>query len=371
MQAVLFSWLVVGELGASAELVGMVQMAHVAPTLLLLLVGGALADRFERRRLLVLLQLAASGLSAGLAACVLSGALGVPLVVGYALCMGTVTSFLIPARDAMLSDVAGGDLMRAATALTLAQFGAQALGTLAAGAARFLELGPTLAIQALLLLGGAAAARWLPASRAGGSGWITPAVVLEGLGEVVRSPAMRSTLLLMTGVGLFLAGAYFVTVPLLIRDHYRGDVAQLSLFMSTLQIGTVSGAAALLLSRRRPRRGPALVASLALSALPLLLLALGVSFRLALAAAFGWGLCVSAFNSIGRGIMQEAAPAAQRARVLSVFSLTVMGAGVLSAPVAGLLAAWLGPLGALGFGGGAMLLFVPSVALATGIRRLR
>jgi hypothetical protein len=56
--------------------------------------------------------------------------------------------------------------------------------------------------------------------------------------------------------------------------------------------------------------------------------------------------------------------------VLSVFSLAVMGAGVLSAPLAGGLAGAFGPLGALGLAGGAMLVFVVGVGLATRIGRI-
>jgi MFS family permease len=372
MQVVLFSWLVVGELGAAPGLVGVVQMARVVPLLLLLLPGGATADRFERRWMLMLLHAAAGLLTALLAAAVVTGALSIPVVVAYAISVGVITSFVMPARDALLNDVVRGDLMRAVTAVTLAQFGGQALGTLAAGAARFLGLGPTLGIQALLLFAGIATAWALPASRAAlaGEHRISGSQVLEGLAEVARSPTMRSTMLLMTGVGLFLGGAYFVVVPILIRDHYRGDVAQLSFFMTTLLVGTVLGAAAMLMARRLPRRGPVLALSLGASALPLLGLALGLPFPLALAAAFFWGLCVAAFNSVGRGLMQESAPAPHRARVLSVFTLGITGAGVLSAPISGLLAEWLGPLGALAVGGGALLVFVAVVSLVTRIARI-
>ena len=56
MQAVLFSWLVVGVLRETPERVGVAQFALVAPSLLLLLAGGVTADRVDRRRLLALLH---------------------------------------------------------------------------------------------------------------------------------------------------------------------------------------------------------------------------------------------------------------------------------------------------------------------------
>lgn len=373
MQIVLFSWLVVGELNAPAEVVGLVEMARMAPILLLLLLGGVAADRWDRRRLLMGLYLGTGLLAAGLAGIVSLGLLSLPLLVGYAVAMGLLTAFVLPARDAFLSDVAGGRLMQAATALTLAQFGAQALGTLAAGSARVLELGPALFIMSALLLVGVAAAWRLPdperpAEREAGR--IRLAELGAGLREALGSATLRPTLLLMTGVGLFLAGAYFVVIPLTIRDHYQGDVAQLSVFMTVLQVGTVTGASVLLLRGRLARRGRALVIAMAGVALPLLVIASGVPFPGALGAAFVWGLAVALFQSIGRALMQEGAPLAQRARVMSVYSLAVMGAGVVGSPFAGWLAGQLGPLGALGFAAVAMWVFVAVLALATRVYEL-
>jgi MFS family permease len=373
MQTVLFSWLVVGELGSSAEVVGLVEMSRVAPILLLLLLGGAAADRWDRRRLLMGLHLGAGLLATGLAGALVLGWLSLPLLVVYAVAMGVLTAFVLPARDAFLSDVAGGGLMRAATALTLAQFGAQALGTFAAGSARLLELGPALFMMAGLLLLGGAAARRLPhpeRREPPPAGALRRAELGAGLREVLRSPALRSTLLLMTGVGLFFAGSYFVVMPIAIRDHFHGDVGQLSVFMTVLQLGTVCGACALLLRGRLARRGRALVLSMAGAALPLLVIASGVSFAGALGAAFVWGLGVALFQSIGRALIQEGAPPAQRARVLSVYSLAVMGASVVGSPFAGWLAGRLGPLGALGVAGLALCVFVAVQALLTPVWRL-
>jgi DHA3 family macrolide efflux protein-like MFS transporter len=174
----------------------------------------------------------------------------------------------------------------------------------------------------------------------------------------------------MAGVGLFLAGNYFVVVPILIRDHYAGGVLELSLFMGSLQAGTVLGAALLLVARRLPRRGLVLALSLAASALPMLALSRAMPFAAALVASFVWGLCAAAFQSLGRALVQEHAPDAQRARVLAVYSLSMTGAGVLGQPFAGLLAGWLGPRLALAAGGAALLAFVAVVTAATRVSRI-
>jgi MFS family permease len=60
MQSVLFSWLVVGELRAEPRWVGIAQSASMVPSFLLILLGGAIADRVDRRRLLVWLHCGAA-----------------------------------------------------------------------------------------------------------------------------------------------------------------------------------------------------------------------------------------------------------------------------------------------------------------------
>ena len=100
MQGVLFSWLVVGVLQANADWVGIAQSALMLPSILLVLLGGVVADRSDRRSLLLALHLLAAGLSGCLVLIVAQGWLSMSLLIGYALCMGTVQAFAMPARDA-------------------------------------------------------------------------------------------------------------------------------------------------------------------------------------------------------------------------------------------------------------------------------
>ena len=104
--------------------------------------------------------------------------------------------------------------------------------------------------------------------------------------------------------------------------------------------------------------------------LPILALSLGLPFLGTLAAAFVWGIFVAGFHSMGRAIIQEAAPADHRARVLAVYALSMQGATVIGAPMVGLLAAMLGPLGVFVFCAGAMLVFVGIICLATPVLKV-
>lgn len=373
MQMVLFSWLIVGELQAPAERVGTAQMALVVPALFFLLIAGATADRVDRRRLLIVLHLLAGGLMLALSAAVGAGLLSYPLVIGYALVMGTLAAFVFPARDALLSDVAGSNLMRAVTGVTLMQFGAQALGSFSGGAARYVGTPTALAVQASVVLLGVLALRRLPNTPAppGGDRSLRLAEVLEGVREVAGSSVLRPVMLLGVGIGLFFMGPYFVVFPLLIRDYYHGDVAQLGLLTTMFPVGTVIASLVLLRRGKVRRKGMALVLAQAAAACCLIAISLGIPFEATLVAGLLWGICGGVFMNTGRTVFQENASPQNRARVLSVYSLGFMGAGSLGSPLAGYLAGALGPLGACAACGGAMLCFVASVLVFTRILSVR
>src|SRR5262245_54591014 len=80
MQGVLFSWLVVGVLHAQAEWVGIAQSATMLPAVVLMLLGGAVADRHDRRNLLIGFHLIAFLLSTSLVVLVASETLSLPLL---------------------------------------------------------------------------------------------------------------------------------------------------------------------------------------------------------------------------------------------------------------------------------------------------
>ena len=161
----MFQWLVVEELGESAGRVGTAQMALLLPSLLFMLIGGATADRVDRRRALILLHALAGVGYAGLGLVVALGALSYELLIGYALVMGTLQAFVIPTRDAQLSDVAGEKVSRAVAGLTMVQHGGSGLGALLAGTASLLGAPLVLGMQAVIALSGALPTRRLPGPR--------------------------------------------------------------------------------------------------------------------------------------------------------------------------------------------------------------
>lgn len=92
VQIVMFQWLVVEVLGETPVRVGSAQMAVLLPSLAFVLVGGAVADRVDRRRWLAVLHLSAAFACAALAATLAAGALTYGVLIAYALGVGTLRS---------------------------------------------------------------------------------------------------------------------------------------------------------------------------------------------------------------------------------------------------------------------------------------
>jgi MFS family permease len=372
MQQVLFSWLVVGELHAEARWVGVAQSASMIPTFLLILLGGAPADRHDRRGLLIRLHLAAAALALGLVAVVAGGVLSMPLLIGYALAIGSITAFVMPARDALLSEVAGENVMKAVTAMTLVQWGSQATGAFIGGSARWIGTVPALGLLAATFLTGAPTI-----ARLARSGPRAPHAALRlsdlgiGVREVARSPLLRPVAMLVTAVGALFVGPMMVVFPLLIRDYYGGDVAQLSWLQMCFPIGTILGSLALLARGGVRRKGLAQVAALVSGSASLGVVGFGLPLWGTLLAVVTWGMGAAVFMNSGRTVFREQAPAAVRGKVLSVYMLGFMGAsGLVGAPVSGLMVGWIGPLATCFAASASVLAVVAVVVATTGILRV-
>jgi MFS family permease len=374
-QSVLFSWLVTGELHAGASEIGAAQMAGMLPSLVFLLFGGATADRSDCRALLTRVYALAALLMAALFVLISVGLLSYPLLIAFALALGTVTAFGMPARDMLLSEVAGGNMMRAVTGLTLAQWGSQAVGNLLGSSARWIETAPALCIPALIFAAGIAPLRRVPtrAARAPGPRAGTRQTLREigeGLREVAHSPVLRPVMLLVSSVGIFFMGPFMVVLPLLVRDYFGGDVAQLSLLGAAFPAGIILGSLLLLARGGLRRKGRAQLISLYAGSVALAGIGLGLTFAGTLAAIFVWGLSASVFMNAGRTLFQAAAPSTHRGRVLSIYALGFMGSAPLGALLSGFLADATGPLATCWICALAMTALAIGAGLFSGVSKL-
>ncbi|MCZ6783263.1 MAG: MFS transporter [Proteobacteria bacterium] len=374
LQNVMFQWLVVEQLSASAERVGTAQMAILLPNLMFLLLGGAIADRIDRVRALVRLHLAASFSCAGLAALVFYGWLSYPLLIGYALLMGTLQSFVIPARDAQLSDVVDSGMSRAVAGLTMVQHGGQGIGALGAGLANLVGAPLVLGLQSLILLAGTLATRRLPRVERPPRESRAPLRLVElraGLVEVMGSQVLRAVMLLNVSVGLVFVGSYLVILPLLVREFYGGGAARMGILAAVLPIGSIIINLGILVRGGIERKGLSLLLGQGFAGLCLGGLAFGLPFWGAALSTVGWGVGAAFAINASRTLFQEHASEANRGRVLSVYSLAILGTAPAGALLTGFLAGRVGTLETLAIHSSAMTALILATLLFTQVRRFR
>ncbi|MER5811881.1 MFS transporter [Streptomyces sp. NPDC002033] len=278
------------EAGGSGGDVGLVAAARTLPLVLFLLVGGALADRLPRHRVMV----AANALN-----CVSQAAFAVLVLAGdpqlwqmmllTALC-GTGTAFFNPAAEGMLlSSVSGEHSNRAFALFRMAMNGA-GIGGAALGGAMIAAIGPgwVLAVDAVAFALAGALRAFLDVShvadRAPGGGLL--ADLREGWTEVRTRPWLWSIVLQFSVVVAVVGAAEAVYGPLVARDELGGP-APWGLALALFGAGTIAGA--LLMMVWKPRR---LLLVGTLCVFPLALPSAGLAVPLPV-----WGLCAVMFVS--------------------------------------------------------------------------
>jgi MFS family permease len=340
IQSVLLSYLLAITLKQPAERFGITQMLGQLPMLLLLLVGGWLADRVDPRRLLIGLHSAGIVMPLLLAIVLWQGQVSEAVVLLYALVWGVISAFAMPARDGLLNRVAGGQVQRMVTITMGIQFGMQMLGQAFAGQAeRWGPVGILLVQCAVLALGAYAASR-LPAQRTADlANRAARGPILRELGEGLQvlfsDPPIRATFLLLCGMGLFFAGVFVVLIPLAVRDLYAGGASDIAIAMIAFGMGTLTSIVVLVRRGGVRMPGRALCVSQFAGCAALAPIGLAAPVWVFYLCIFAWGMCGGVAMSMSRTIMQELAPATHRSRVMAAFSIATGGGSPLGSLLMG------------------------------------
>ena len=346
MQSILFPWLVAVVLKEPAQRVGIAQMAMMAPAIAFMLLGGAVADRADCRRLLLRYHLLAALPPLALAGIVSAGAHGYPALLAYGIAMGTLGAFMTPARDALLTRVVRWGVERAIAVTSAGQFICQLAGIVVAGWAGRIGALALLVGQAIILATGAlAVSRLVPApptaahrhdeSRFG--------AMRDGLREAARSERIFPVVAAMLAVGVFYGGTFSVILPLIVRDVYGGGSGELALVNTCFWSGTI--ASTMLQIRLGALHRPGRAVLVALTGGAVVLAAMSVPGPLWGFASICliWGVGAGVTLTQGRTIVQLEAPESHRARVLAIFQLGFAGGAPIGALGLGYLAALTGP----------------------------
>jgi MFS family permease len=370
-QQVLIPYLITVTLHESAENVGLAQMALQLPSLFLAFPAGAMADRYDPRRQLVIATALAALPPLVFAVAIQAGFLTYAALIAFGLVMGAASAFTMTARDTLLGMVADPHKMQGAIgAFTIATFGSQLIGMALAAFANTIGPAPLFVIQALFVLASVGLLTLLPKLPARAP--VTTgrrAHLVEGLAFAARTPAIRTVLVAMSCVGLFYFAAFIVLIPLQIRDIHHGDAGTFALMNICFWSGSITTN---LILMRVPvlRRGRAMLLALSWGALVLALMSLPLPLWAFLGLCVAWGFGSGVTLNMGRTIVQENTPAAFRGRVLALFQLGFIGGAPLGALVLGFVAADLGPLRAMLVPALGAAALIASLALFTDLRKV-
>ena len=371
IQTVTFAWLVTMVLNESPAMVGVAQMALLTPMLVLVLIGGGLADFLGGRRVALVAQCLAALPPLLLALVIWQGQLSYTTMLVYGVAMGSVSAFLTPARDGLLNEVASGTVQQAVVLATMVQFIGQMIGILIASFADRWGAVSVLTIQGTIFLVGVLGFVRIPRPGVAPVRRHTSMLmelrqsIAEGYRVVAGDPATRTTVLQNVAMSLFFMGAFIVTIPLLVREYYGGTSTELGWTNGAFALGLVIVVALMTRVADLTHPGRALILAQAAGAVALACAGLGVPFPVFVALVLTWGAFGGVAMSMSRTIVQERAPANSRGRVLSFYTLSLMGAGPIGALLNGFMAGWIGPRHTLVICAGLMLLTMVIVALTS------
>jgi len=340
MQQLLLSWILIGILDLPADQVGVIQALIGIPGIVLMLMGGASADQKDARRLLVQIYLIAPILPLFLLLMEQWQWLNVATVTLWGLGMSVVQSYSMPGQQAILNRVSGNSVQQGITVATAIGYVVQVIGLGLAGQIDRLGVSPVLIMQALtLLMAGIMMLRIapMPAGRSTGAAASPIQGIAEGLRATYRSPVIFDALLINFVSSIFNAGSFVTAFPFIVKRVYDGDAWMLAWLMAVFF--AAAAVSNVLLLRYMPLKFPGKVfLIMQLSRIVVLLLMwIEPEMWLLVVATIGWGLNMGVTTTLARTIVQESAEAQYRGRVLSVFSIGMVG----SAPIGAIILGWI------------------------------
>src|SRR6059036_2881451 len=363
MQSVALGWLVL-ELTNSPFAVGLTQALRSLGVLLFTLYGGVVADRVDKRRLIVWTQALQMLEALALAALVWAGRVTTWQVMVLAVFFGIVNTFDIPGRQAFIAEIVGKDDLMNAIALNSSMFNAArivgpAVAGVVIGAAGvglcFLLNG----VSYIAVIAGLLAMR-LPPFVSDGAATSAGEGVRQAI-AFIRSDARVSALVVLVAVFSVLGFPFIVLMPVVARDVLHTDARGYGLLMAAVGIGAMLGALGLAVRGPRVRKGTALLEGGAAFGVLLVLFAAvrSVGVALALLALAGCAMIVT--TALANTMLQTLVPDALRGRVMAFYAFVFVGLAPLGAFLAGLLAEHTSAPFAIGVGGVGCLI---AVALA-------
>ena len=369
MQSVAQYWLVL-ELTHSAFDLGITAALQFAPVLLFGTIGGLVADRFDKRKVLLVTQTAFTAQATVLWVLVASGSVHLWMVWALASTYGFINVADNPSRQSFVFEMAGPDDLTNAVGLNSVIVNvSRIIGPAVAGVMiatvglswAFLANAVSFAavIGALYAMRASELHRRPPVGRAKGQ-------IRAGLRYAWRAWELRVPLIMMAVIGT-LAYNFSVILPLFAHDVFHRGAGTYSALTVAMGIGALAGGLTIA-SRRRPSHKLLVAVSLAFGVF-ILAVAAAPSLPLCLILLVAMGAASIMFIATANALLQLNSSGAMRGRVMALWAVVFLGSTPIGAPLIGFLAGRYGVRFALGLGGIATLL----VAVWAGIelRRIR
>ena len=369
MQSIAQAWLVLQITGSGVAL-GLTVALQFTPVLLVGAWGGLVADRVDKRRLLIGTQAAAGVLALLLGAVTALGVVQLWMIFVLALGLGTVNALDNPARRAFVVEMVGTEHVSNAVSLSSAMFmAARVIGPAIAGLV-IAGLGVSWCFFANGVSYSAAVLAFVamrekeffavePVPRRKGQ-------LREGLRYAWSTPALRLVLVLTAVIGT-LAFNFQVVLPLLAKETFGGGAETLGVLYAFMSIGSVIGALVSAHEAQATRRF-VLGAALAFGA-ALVVAAFAPTLGLELLVLVPVGAAGIAFTAMSNGVIQTECAPEMRGRVAALFTVAFLGSTPIGGPIIGWVSQQVGPRAGLWVGGVATL--AVTVAAIAGIRRHR
>jgi MFS family permease len=369
-QQIAQDWLVL-RLTNSGTALGIVTALQFVPALLLSLYGGALADRGDKRRLMLATQsgLALTALTLGLLD--VTGAVRIWQVMLLAAALGVFSALDAPIRQSFVVEMVGPAELANAVALNSTTFNlARIVGpavsgvVIAAFGTSWAFLGN--AASSIAVLTGLALMRTAelfpapPVDRA-------PGQYRAAVRYVRRRSDLLLPMLLMLVLGTF-GYNYQITIALIAKQVFHRGAETFGLLSASLALGAVGGALTASLRRRRPSRLFLLAAAAAFS-LTELLAGVMPSFGLTALALIPAGFAMITMGQAANATIQMGVQPTMRGRVMGLYVLCFMGGMPVGAPVVGWTAEVFGPR--WGMLGGGLICLIATVLIAGLLARRR
>ncbi len=337
-----FLWLVEDTLGSPTWASGLIVFALGAPVCALVLTAGALADRHDRRRMMLITQTSGTVVVGVGAVLVWTGVITLALAVVLAAAFGTVVAFAMPVRSSLVPALVGTErVMQAVVLMTIGANVAMIVGPLLVGnVIESFGVGWAFAVQAAcFLLGFAAATQIHPPPH--------PPVavrrhlrveIAEALRFVWHHDVLRALFLLLAVGGGLMGGSAFTLLPRIARDEFGRDAAEAARLFALMGVGMVTTSLLLMRYRSRiRRRGLVFMCFMVVGTTDQVLQGFAPSFFALEMLLLLWGLTGGMYMNLNQALIQELTPPDRMGRVMALNSM--VSAGLL--PLGGLASAML------------------------------